>query len=55
MRPLYRFDDLSLDLEAFRLTRAGQAVHLEPKVLELLGYLVQHRGRRTAATSPTTR
>jgi Tol biopolymer transport system component/DNA-binding winged helix-turn-helix (wHTH) protein len=45
MRPLYRFDDLSLDLEAFRLTRAGQAVHLEPKVLELLGYLVQHRGR----------
>ena len=45
MRPLYRFDDLSLDLEAFRLTRGGQAVHLEPKVLELLGYLVQHRGR----------
>ena len=45
MRPLYRFDDLSLDLEAFRLTRGGQAVHLEPKVLELLGYLVQRRGR----------
>jgi Tol biopolymer transport system component/DNA-binding winged helix-turn-helix (wHTH) protein len=45
MRSLYQFDDLVLDLEAFRLTRGGQAVHLEPKVLELLGYLVQHRGR----------
>jgi Tol biopolymer transport system component/DNA-binding winged helix-turn-helix (wHTH) protein len=45
MRPLYRFDDVVLDLEAFRLTRGGEPVHLEPKVLELLGYLVQHRGR----------
>jgi len=45
MRKHFRFDDLVLDLEAFRLTRAGQPVHLEPKVMELLGYLVQHRGR----------
>jgi Tol biopolymer transport system component/DNA-binding winged helix-turn-helix (wHTH) protein len=45
MRALYRFDDVVLDLEAFRLTRSGQPVHLEPKVLELLGYLVSNRGR----------
>jgi len=45
MRSRFRFDDVVLDLEAFRLTRAGHEVHLEPKVLELLGYLVQHRGR----------
>ncbi|HEY8233527.1 MAG TPA: winged helix-turn-helix domain-containing protein [Vicinamibacteria bacterium] len=45
MRSCFRFDDVVLDLEAFRLTRDGQPVHLEPKVLELLGYLVQHRGR----------
>jgi len=45
MRALYRFDDVILDLEAFRLTRSGQPVHLEPKVLELLGYLVSNRGR----------
>ena len=45
VRSCFRFDDVVLDLEAFRLTRHGQPVHLEPKVLELLGYLVQHRGR----------
>jgi Tol biopolymer transport system component/DNA-binding winged helix-turn-helix (wHTH) protein len=45
MKPSYRFDDIELDLEAFRLTRAGDPVRLEPKVLELLGYLVQNRGR----------
>jgi Tol biopolymer transport system component/DNA-binding winged helix-turn-helix (wHTH) protein len=45
MRPRFSFDDVVLDLGAFRLTRGGREVHLEPKVLELLGYLVQHRGR----------
>jgi Tol biopolymer transport system component/DNA-binding winged helix-turn-helix (wHTH) protein len=45
MRPRFTFDDVVLDLDAFRLTRGGREVHLEPKVLELLGYLVQHRGR----------
>ena len=43
MRPRFSFDDVVLDLGAFRLTRGGREVHLEPKVLELLGYLVQHR------------
>jgi DNA-binding winged helix-turn-helix (wHTH) protein len=45
VRSCFRFDDVVLDLAAFRLTRAGRPIHLEPKVLELLGYLVQHRGR----------
>jgi Tol biopolymer transport system component/DNA-binding winged helix-turn-helix (wHTH) protein len=45
VRPLYRFDDVALDMEGFRLTRRGEPVHLEPKVLELLGYLVANRGR----------
>jgi Tol biopolymer transport system component/DNA-binding winged helix-turn-helix (wHTH) protein len=35
----YRFDDVEIDAEGFRVTRAGAPVRLEPKALELLLFL----------------
>jgi len=43
--PVYRFDDFVVDAEAWRLSRAGQEIHLKPLVLELLIYLIANRGR----------
>jgi Tol biopolymer transport system component/DNA-binding winged helix-turn-helix (wHTH) protein len=36
----YRFDDVEIDAEGFRVTKAGAPVRLEPKALELLLFLV---------------
>jgi DNA-binding winged helix-turn-helix (wHTH) protein/tetratricopeptide (TPR) repeat protein len=47
---LFVFGDFELDEARFELRRAGQRVHLQPKVLKLLLYLVAHRNR----TLPTT-
>jgi DNA-binding winged helix-turn-helix (wHTH) protein len=41
----YRFDDVQIDLQGFQLFRAGQAVPIEPKALNLLVFLVENRGR----------
>jgi DNA-binding winged helix-turn-helix (wHTH) protein len=41
----YRFGDVEFDRGGFRLTRAGQPVRVEPKVLEVLGHLIDNRGR----------
>jgi Tol biopolymer transport system component/DNA-binding winged helix-turn-helix (wHTH) protein len=40
----YRWDDFTLDLDAYRLTRAGVALPLEPKAFNLLVLLVQRPG-----------
>jgi len=42
---VYRFDDFLADSETWRLTRGGQEIHLEPIVLKLLIYLIDHRQR----------
>ena len=42
---VYRFDDFLVDPETWKLTRAGEEVHLEPVVLTLLIYLISHRER----------
>jgi DNA-binding winged helix-turn-helix (wHTH) protein/tetratricopeptide (TPR) repeat protein len=42
---LYRFDDFALDPAARRLTRNGRDSAIEPRVLELVVYLVEHRER----------
>ena len=42
---MYRFDEFLADPEAWRLSRSGREVHLEPLVLELLIYLISNRGR----------
>jgi DNA-binding winged helix-turn-helix (wHTH) protein len=40
----YRWDDFLLDLDAYRLERAGTPLALEPKALNLLAVLVQRPG-----------
>ena len=42
---MYRFDDFLADPETWRLSRDGQEIHLEPVVLKLLIYLIEHRER----------
>ena len=42
---VYRFDNFVVDPEAWRLTRGGQEIHIEPVVLKLLIYLITERGR----------
>src|SRR5919198_4956714 len=41
----YAFGDYTLDTEHYELRRAGSLVQLEPRVFNLLAYLVQHPGR----------
>ncbi len=41
----YRFDDVEIDLNAFRLLKGGEVVPVEPKALKLLIFLVENRGR----------
>ena len=46
----YSFGAFSLDLERFRLERAGQLVHVERQVFDVLAYLIAHRDRVVAKT-----
>jgi len=41
----YRFDDVEIDLNGFRLLKDGEVVPVEPKALKLLIFLVENRGR----------
>jgi TolB-like protein/DNA-binding winged helix-turn-helix (wHTH) protein len=41
----YRFEDVRIDLDSFRLFKAGKVVLVEPKALNLLIFLVENRGR----------
>jgi two-component system alkaline phosphatase synthesis response regulator PhoP len=40
----YRFDDVELDFETYRGTRAGQALDMSPREFELLRYLIERKG-----------
>src|SRR5262245_21461144 len=42
---LYAFDTYALDLAHYELRQAGRLIQLEPRVFDLLAYLVQHPGR----------
>ena len=42
---LYAFDTYMLDLANYELRQAGRLVQLEPRLFNLLAYLVQHPGR----------
>jgi TolB-like protein/DNA-binding winged helix-turn-helix (wHTH) protein len=48
MPHLYRFDDVLIDVQNFRMFRAGKAMQLEPKALSLSVFLVENRGRLVA-------
>jgi DNA-binding winged helix-turn-helix (wHTH) protein len=41
----YRFDDVQIDVQGFRLLKAAQVVPVEPKALNLLVFLVENPGR----------
>src|SRR5215813_2598251 len=41
----YQFDGFTVDVAGFRLFRAGVAVDLEPKALQLLIFFIENRGR----------
>lgn len=41
----YRFGDFELDVAGHLLRRAGEPVHVEPRALDLLCHLVEHRDR----------
>ncbi len=41
----YLFADCLLDTQCYLLRRAGQAIRLQPKVFEVLTYLLTHRDR----------
>lgn len=42
---IYRFEDCELNTDVYTFSRAGEAQRLEPKVFDLLTYLIQHRDR----------
>src|SRR5512134_1265245 len=42
---IYRFGDHELDAQRCELRCAGQQVAVEPKVFEVLVYLIEHRDR----------
>ncbi len=41
----YRFDDVELNFERAEVRKAGQPVNMAAKELQLIKYLLQHRGR----------
>ena len=45
MGRIYRFDDVEIDLPGYRVLKAGKAVQLEPKALNLLVFLVENPRR----------
>ncbi|MEO8037076.1 MAG: winged helix-turn-helix domain-containing protein, partial [Acidobacteriota bacterium] len=42
---LYRFGAFELDVDQYELRRGGETVHVEPRVLDLLIFLVKNRDR----------
>jgi TolB-like protein len=42
---MFRFGDYELDLDRYELRRGGEVVKTEPRVLELLNYLIEQRER----------
>ncbi len=42
---IYHFEDYTLDEERHELCRAGKAVSIEPRVFQVLLYLIEHRDR----------
>ena len=39
---VYRFNDYELDTSSYGLTRKGEPIEVEPKVFDLLRYLIEH-------------
>jgi pimeloyl-ACP methyl ester carboxylesterase/DNA-binding winged helix-turn-helix (wHTH) protein len=50
MSTVYRFEDCELDLAQYELRRAGEVVHVEPQVLDVLAHLITNRDRLVRKT-----
>ena len=44
-KAIYQFDDVTVDPASFQVTKAGNAVSLEPKAFEVLIFLISNPGR----------
>src|SRR5690348_11793756 len=42
---LFEFSEFELDLERYELRRAGKPIRLQPRIFDLLSYLVENRER----------
>jgi DNA-binding winged helix-turn-helix (wHTH) protein len=42
---IHGFGDYELDTQLYQLRRADELVELEPKVFDLLAYLIEHHDR----------
>jgi DNA-binding winged helix-turn-helix (wHTH) protein len=42
---LYSFEDCALDIDRRELSRGAALVSVEPKVFDLLAYVIENRGR----------
>lgn len=42
---MYRFGDFELDLDRYELRRGAEVIKAEPRVLEVLNFLIEHRAR----------
>src|SRR5215471_7040814 len=45
---IYQFDGVRVDLKSFKVFKGDRAVHLEPKAIEVLVFLIENRGRLIA-------
>ncbi|MCA1628128.1 MAG: winged helix-turn-helix domain-containing protein [Acidobacteria bacterium] len=43
--PIFAFDDVRVELRAFKAWKNGHEVPLEPKTFHVLLFLIEHRGR----------
>lgn len=42
---MFRFGEFALDIDRYELRRGGEVVKAEPRVLEVLNFLIEHRAR----------
>ncbi|HET8798722.1 MAG TPA: transcriptional regulator, partial [Thermoanaerobaculia bacterium] len=42
---MFRFGEFELDIDRYELRRGGEVVKAEPRILEVLDYLIRHRDR----------
>ena len=49
-RKRFQVADLVLDLTSYQVTRGGQKIHLQPRELRLLEFLMRHQGQVVTRT-----
>lgn len=52
---IYQLDEFEIDTQNYRLSNNGAAVNIEPKVFDLLSYLVVNRNKLVSGALEDTR